>query len=439
MDYICTFCKSIFKNSSLLKRHMKTAKYCLSLRPNNIVSNTEYKCNGCMKIFTNKQNMISHLEICHEIKIKSIQCDYDNEIKNIQNDHDNKIKNIRNDYENKIKNLEEKLEMYKSDHECVQEIAKQPRISNTINNKYLNITPFIIRKGDIERKVKNNFTEEMFLDGQQGIADFTYNNILKDDKGNSKYICNDINRGNFSYKVDNGEIKTDFKADKLINMIYKPVVEKSEIHKNNIISKNNNFETKSKCLNKIIEIKESNNVLSNNKFRNRIVILNKRNEKFPVIEDAIVNDLIPIDYNYFLSQSQFLTEEHIKNGVKGYVEFAVNYSFKDRVCCQNNILIYKKSIEEDTINIEENNGVELCVEFFKSIEKQNRNLFTVLSKKISLQIRHIEEKSKDEKECEILDNLFNETEENYRSISDITLCLKNNFLDDFITCLCGYL
>lgn len=424
MENRCTFCKSLFKSNSMLNRHMKTAKYCLKLQD----IKKEYKCDGCEKIFRDKRNSTIHTENCMELKIKNIRDKYENE-----------IKSIRKEYDNKISILEEKLEIYKSDHECVQEIAKQPKINNTINNnKYLHITPFILKEGEIARKVKYNFTEEMFLDGQQGVADFTYNNILKDNNGESKYICNDMNRGNFIYKDDKGEMKTDYKADKLINMIYKPVVERSEILKNSIIAKNDNIETKTKCLDKIVEIKHINNVSSNNKFRNRIGILQKRNDNLPLIEDTSIKDLIPIDNEYLISQSKYLTEEYVKKGIDGYIDFALNYSFKDRVCCQDNILIYKRNIK-DEIKIEDN-WEEICIDFFNSIDKDNQKVCRLLCKKIDDEILLLEDEvnvdeEKHNKLEEILDNLCN----NINSISNIKLQTERKFLEDFMIGICDRL
>ena len=434
MSNICDFCKKSFKTQITLKKHIKSAKYCLSLQKQEDDEDEddnddikEYTCEGCSKIFTNKRNTILHTENCMELKIKNIRDKYENE-----------IKSIRKEYDNKISILEEKLEIYKSDHECVQEIAKQPKINNTINNKYLHITPFILKEGEIARKVKYNFTEEMFLDGQQGVADFTYNNILKDDNGESKYICNDMNRGNFIYKDDKGEMKTDYKADKLINMIYKPVVEKSEILKNSIIAKNDNIETKTKCLDKIVEIKHINNVSSNNKFRNRIGILQKRNDNLPLIEDTSIKDLIPIDNEYLISQSKYLTEEYVQKGIDGYIDFALNYSFKNRVCCQDNILIYKRNIK-DEIKIEDN-WEEICIDFFNSINKDNQKVCRLLCKKIDDEILLLEDEEIVDEEKhneleELLDNLCN----NITSISNIKLDTERKFLEDFMIGICDRL
>ena len=193
---ICNFCEKTFSTKTNLVQHQKTAKYCL-VKQN--ISSNKFNCDECLKYFSNKSSMIRHKQ----------SCEY----------------NILKPYKDKMKILENENNIYKKQIEYQQNIIKElknitlkaiekpininnnnQKISNTINNKYVNISPFIIKEGEIERKVKNNFTEKMFLDGQQGVADFTYNNILLDDNGDSKYICNDISRGNFVYKDDKGEI-----------------------------------------------------------------------------------------------------------------------------------------------------------------------------------------------------------------------------------------
>jgi len=187
MTYKCEFCESSFDTNSLLQRHIKTAKYCLELRfgkqeKKDKKPTKKFECYGCLKEFTNKKNMNTHIEICEEVRVKKIKEEHQREIKKIKENHQKEIEKL----ELKIQNLQEKLEMYKSDHECIQEIAKQPKTINNNNNKYLNITPFIIKQREVERKINLNFTEDMFLDGQRGVADFTYNNLLLDDNGNRK-------------------------------------------------------------------------------------------------------------------------------------------------------------------------------------------------------------------------------------------------------------
>ncbi len=86
--------------------------------------------------------------------------------------------------------------------DCVYEIAKQPKSNNNItinnsnsstrntsnNNKTLNITT-TIDFNDLDRIreiIAEKFNISYFLDGQKGIAQFAFDNLLKDENGNYK-------------------------------------------------------------------------------------------------------------------------------------------------------------------------------------------------------------------------------------------------------------
>jgi hypothetical protein len=62
---ICEYCDKEFTNMSYFNKHKKTAKYCLKIQKelgidNILVSEikTIIKCNLCLKIFSNKPNLI---------------------------------------------------------------------------------------------------------------------------------------------------------------------------------------------------------------------------------------------------------------------------------------------------------------------------------------------------------------------------------------------
>jgi hypothetical protein len=447
MTCICEFCNKEFNTNSLLQRHIKTAKYCLELRRRKedleIVINSDtvnaditkkFQCNSCTKEFTNKRNMIIHIENCKEVNVQKIKDNYNNKLL----EKDEVIKQL----ESKIKNLEKILEIYKSDHECIQEIAKQPRINNNNTvNKYLNITPFTIKEREIERKVSLNFTEDNFLEGQKGIADFTYNNLLLDDNGISKYICKDINRGNFAYKNENGDIEIDYNADKLINIIHKDVIAKSQTIKSNGIKNSEEIEYKNKYIDNFVEIKELKT--HNTKFVNRLGILTNRISSIPIIEDEIEKNIIPIDYEHMLEQSKFLTEDHIKEGINGYVKFALNYTFKNRVYCSDknkNVLTYKIIVDNSNKFVDEIGGVKICIEFFKSIEEVNKKITEEIQKILRDQLSKVASNMTDGEyhKYEVIDDLLFEIDEQNSAIKYLSFGKETDFLHKFVQVLCNH-
>ena len=346
-----------------------------------------------------------------------------------------------------MKELEKIVEIYKSDHECVQEIAKQPKINNnnTINNnnnKYMNITPFMVSQRDVERVVNLNFTEDIFLEGQKGLADFTFKNLLLDDNGVSKYVCKDVNRGNFAYKNEKGDIEIDYKADNLINIIHNDLVKKSETYKENGLKKSEEFDDKNKYLNNMIEIKQLKKHSS--KFVNRLSILTSRKHANTIIEkeNDIEKSLVPIEFQYMIDQSKFLSEEYVSEGIAGYVRFARDYSFKNRVYCSDKnkqVLTYKVQ-ENDEIRFMDNvGGVKICIDFFKSIHTINMQIIDSIQEKLLKQLPNDdddEENQKTDEECDVINNLYYDFSEQSKKTKELYLGIENDFLHEFIDEFC---
>ena len=257
----CEFCNNKFKNVSILKEHKKRAKYCIAIQNkiNNKKENNLKKCSFCSKFFVS--NFINkHLETCkllknniienfkEEIKVLKIELenksklekiliiDLENKMENEKElkNKDNLIKllqeKIQNEIQEKRKLREEILELkielktkdevYKKDHSCLIDIAKQPKhISN--NNKIVNIqTPFDFNNIELAKQIiEEKYNMNYILEGQKGMADFTVENMLKDENGNFKYICTDPSRNIFKFKDPSGEIIKDVDAKKLTNFL----------------------------------------------------------------------------------------------------------------------------------------------------------------------------------------------------------------------------
>lgn len=236
----CNFCNKKFSNNYTLKTHKTTAKYCLKLQQSAENLNKEYeeeinkddnKCYVCFKNFTNKSVLKRHLntvcKISYEINEK-----INEKIKNTNANFYLKI----NELENKIKVLENENLILKSinnllekDHECLQDIAKQPKTINNNNNttnnnnKILNmVSPLDFSdENNLKNIIENNYKLNYIFSGQKGIAQFAVEHLLKDEEGNLKYVCTDPSRNIFKYKDDNGDIKKDIEAKKLTTFLIK--------------------------------------------------------------------------------------------------------------------------------------------------------------------------------------------------------------------------
>ncbi len=262
----CNFCKKTFKNSSVLKNHKQTAKYCLKIQKEN--NNSDIKenlkiCEYCEKTFASS-TLKRHQSTC---KIKNNEFLLEKEkIKELEKSNNQLQKEVDmlkkyiielnsqlieykddiKEYEMRLTELKGELTVYKKDHECLLDIAKQPKNHNytTNNNKILNITSSIdfTDMNKIRDIIENNYTMEYFLDGQKGFAKFAIENLLIDDEGNLKYICTDPSRQIFKYKDSLGDIQKDVEARKLTNYLVDGGLRKKALDlTNNLYMENNSI------------------------------------------------------------------------------------------------------------------------------------------------------------------------------------------------------
>jgi hypothetical protein len=112
---------------------------------------------------------------------------------------------------------------------CVEEIAKQPKISTTnktVNNKVSILTPLDLSSERLKELVEANFTSSHLLEGQKGVARFTVEHVIKDEDGKLKYICTDPARHTFRFKEGETEIK-DVRGKRLSSALAPPVMDKT--------------------------------------------------------------------------------------------------------------------------------------------------------------------------------------------------------------------
>jgi hypothetical protein len=130
------------------------------------------------------------------------------------------------------------LEIYKEQYidqkNCIQDIAKQPKINTTSNNTsntiniLNNITPIDLDKIKAKEIIDLLWNKEDFYGGQKAAANFVVNNLLKDANGELMYRCTDPSRHVFKYKNVDGYLKKDVKAKKLTTLIGKHIKTKNK-------------------------------------------------------------------------------------------------------------------------------------------------------------------------------------------------------------------
>ena len=232
----CEYCDSNLKTLSSLNHHKKTNQKCLDIQKNLENNNIEElfsNCNYCDKTFTN-QSLKKHLQTC---KCKKIKEEEEKKIKELEIENQ-KCENIllkeeNENYQNEISELKKeivslrdsilKLEsinsIYLQDREIVHKLALQPKTSTSTSNNKIKINNFFDNPERIKQMVDEKLTKNYISDGQKGVAQFAYNNLLKDEEGNMNYICSDPSRHIFKFQNSEGNIEKDLKANKLTNML----------------------------------------------------------------------------------------------------------------------------------------------------------------------------------------------------------------------------
>ena len=317
----CEYCTTELKTKSSFNYHQRTNKKCIKIQeqkniikintPDIFSPDVAFTCEFCDRNFTTKQSQNKHYETCKINKINKDSIKKDTEIE--------KLLDTLKDKEEHILKLEEQIkELQNNIKDIAIKSVSTPKTSNTINqNKYLFLTPFNLTKEEIKEKIEKNFTKDHFMNGQKGVADFTYNNLLLDENKQLNYFCSDTSRKFFCYKDVNGELKKDIKTKMLTNFIADDIIIKSNnIYNNALADKNIKLDTCHKYLIKKFDILNMKN--DNNEFTATLSVLtcnlpqNTNNDETKVedmssdvifeIEEDEEDDEENEDYIYYTSE-----------------------------------------------------------------------------------------------------------------------------------------
>ena len=263
-DVECIFCKSIFKNKYNLKAHVKTNKTCLQSR--GLTIEPKFKCEGCHIVLAYKSHLITHYEVCRDyikyeynkqideykaelalkdVYIESQQQQYLKQLESQQRQHDSKLIGVQTNFEKTIRDLQAQNDkLIDSLRQLASQAIDKPSTSttnnvtnNTVKNhfseKYFLET---ISLDDVKRKCQNYLTEEIFLQGQRGIAKLCTDHIIKTKDNKALMICTDASRKKFKYMDEQGNLKEDHEARAFTEKVSKPIKDVSKIVYENILS-----------------------------------------------------------------------------------------------------------------------------------------------------------------------------------------------------------
>ena len=316
----CEFCNSSFKSKYSLKTHLNNNKACLKNRGLELCS--KFKCNGCNIILTLKSHLNFHQETCKEFikyemnqtimdlksKLSIKEEQFDMEIKKhkelIENEFEFKKQEFEKQYETKITDMKFNFEKTIKDLQIqneklidsLQKLASQAidkptnvtNIKNSFSDKYFLET---IVTEDVKRKFQNYLTEEVFLEGQRGIAQLCTEHIIKTKDNKALMVCTDTSRKKFKYMDENGNMKEDFEARTFTEKVSKPIKDVSKIVYENILSdvksekelvEDTNYSRKAylndkelKTIDCFVKINCFDHPDHNTEFKNELAILNK--------------------------------------------------------------------------------------------------------------------------------------------------------------------
>ena len=324
MSFTCNFCKQCVKSKYNLKSHMEKNKKCLKSR--GIEFTSKFICEGCDLTFTNNANLMIHKDICKFYIILKIKEETTVEITTIKTEYENMIKKLKDEYEMKhsletieLKNTIKIHQLKIIDNEKIikdiqsqndkllenlQKLASQAidrpttstlttnnvtnNIKNNFSDKYFLET---IKAEDVKMKCQNYLTEQVFLEGQRGIAQLCTEHVIKTKDKKSLMLCTDVSRKKFKYIDEQGNLKEDYEARIFVQKVSKPIKDASRLVYDSIL-----FDVKSeketleeddysrkaylnskelKTIDCYVQITHFDDPDNNQEFKNELAILNK--------------------------------------------------------------------------------------------------------------------------------------------------------------------
>jgi len=167
-------------------------------------------------------------------------CKLTKKFENLRQTHKQELLQQKKKYEKKLSKQEKKhekeIEIYRKQAKDLQDriqdlatkaIQKSTTINNTKTTNILNLTPFDMSDKSIKDKIQEKYDLGYFMKGQRGVAEFTKENLLLDDKGELMYFCCDPARNIFKYKDKSGEVRKDVKANRLSKTITPNILTKA--------------------------------------------------------------------------------------------------------------------------------------------------------------------------------------------------------------------
>lgn len=204
----CQYCNKTFSSIYSLKKHLTSAKYCLSKRVVTDDQVSNFPCVYCKKIFTQKVHLQTHTLTCKNILFDEMVAKYESmEIEN---------QRLKLELENANKSIHElEIKLAREDGRILELKTAKPQTIQKVKNSKIYINPKLadVPIHNIEpltteyiRDNIHSYTYDLFLKGPIGIVEFleplirVYDEDDIDAKPCRNYVCTDIPRNKY-YKL----------------------------------------------------------------------------------------------------------------------------------------------------------------------------------------------------------------------------------------------
>jgi hypothetical protein len=146
----------------------------------------------------------------------------------LRTDNDAMVEKLRSDNEElrtNMKVLQAKVEIYKSQakesKDCIEQIAKQPKMITTTTTNILNMHTLDLSDDRVKNLVDQHYNIDYLLAGAKGVAQFTVDKVLTKPDDKVIYSLTDRSREAYNFKNVEGVIEKDTKGRKLREVVYK--------------------------------------------------------------------------------------------------------------------------------------------------------------------------------------------------------------------------
>lgn len=261
LKFICRGCSSSFNGNTNLNMHQESCKLyqriLIDEEYKKIISDlqtnhkiemeskdriiTDLQTNHKIEI-DSKERIISDLHTIHMVELES----KDKIISDLKTNHkveiDSKekyIKDIQTHYtetnEKTIKDLFSSIEKLASkaiDKTQTNITTNNSNVGNVYSDKY---TLDSIQEDFVERKFQNHLTEEIFMEGQRGIARICSEQIVHTPDEKILMRCTDASRRKFKHMDKYGNFKEDYDARAFIEKVFPPIKKATDLVYNTIM------------------------------------------------------------------------------------------------------------------------------------------------------------------------------------------------------------